>query len=215
LDELIENGIFERLSFLYLASTDAAGSAINLVNPRQKLTTVGAVTFTPDRGWKSDGATGYLDTGISPTSMPNNELNSSCFGGYILGTSTGAQVIGLTSGTSMALTARSAGGNFSSRLNQTTADNYANTGAVGHFAINRSVSASYDKYINGAAVKTAATVADTLASNANVALMNVNGTMADANMQLAAAHGGLSLTSAQMTVLYNAITRYLHEIGAV
>ncbi|SAK95935.1 hypothetical protein AWB76_07222 [Caballeronia temeraria] len=215
LDELIENGLYDRLSFLYLANTDANGAAINLVNPTQKLITNGTVTFTADRGWKSDGTTGYLDTGVSPMTMPNNELNSACYGGYILGTSTSAQVLGLTSGTGVAMTARSSGGNFSTRLNQTAADNYANTNAVGHFLSNRSGSASYDKYINGSLVKTVTAAADTFLSTGNVALLNVNGTLADANMQLAAAHGGLSLTPAQVTALYNVITRYLHELGAV
>jgi hypothetical protein len=215
LDELIENGIYERLSFLYLANSDATGSAINLVNPSQKLVTTGTVTFTADRGWKTDGTSGLLDTGMSPMSSPNVELNSACFGGYILGTSTNAQVLGTAASSALIITARTGGGNFSSRVNQTAADNYASTLSVGHFSTNRSGSAGYDKYINGALVKSVTATADTFISNSNIVLLNANGTFADTNMQLAAAHGGLSLTPAQMTALYNVLTRYLHELGAV
>jgi hypothetical protein len=215
LDELIENGIYERLSFLYLANSDSAGSLINLANPRQNATLKGAVTFTADRGWKTDGTSGYIDTGLSPMSSPNVELNSASFGAYILGTGASSTVLGTAASSAIILSAHTAGGNFSSRLNQTAADNFASAATAGHFALNRSNAAGYDKYLNGALVKTVTYAADTFISSSNVILLGANGGYADANTQLAAAHGGLSLTATQMTVLYNGITRYLHELGAV
>lgn len=84
---MVADGTFQLLDALYIhANTSAANAKVNAVAPgTHNLVQTGSLTFTADQGFTGDGATGFLDTGITPsTNGGHMTLNSASFGFCVL-----------------------------------------------------------------------------------------------------------------------------------
>lgn len=91
-------GLLSRIDAFYdLGQPTEAECLVNLANPgTYDLTKVGTVTFTPNVGANSDGTTGYLDCGFSPSTATNYARDSASLVMFIdTPTASSRYVIGL------------------------------------------------------------------------------------------------------------------------
>lgn len=135
------------------------------------LTPVGGMTFTVDQGFQGDGTTGYLDTGMSPGSIPSSlyTANSACAWVYGLSaTSNNTNVLG--SGASGAVNELIIGygsGTVVARMNNTAtngSDSQTQVDQRGLLLGNRVASGTVRLYFNGVNLGSSGNVAQGLPS---------------------------------------------------
>lgn len=220
---LKDGGVWSKIDCLWMtAAADTQAARQNWKQDLYNLTPVSSPTFTADRGYTGDGATGYLDTGFAPSVHGVNfTLNSAHLAIYSL---TDAQSTGISmgsrtnSGTAHSyMTLRNLTNVATMRINQDASSSTpASTNSSGGFVLRRSGSTAAALFRNGASLGTHAIVSTSL-STANIVIgaLNTGGVVGNFNTyQFAAASIGASLTDAEITTFYNAKLAYLQAIGA-
>lgn len=216
--QLVSAGIWAKLDVLYLlAAHDSQAGRLNLVSPGANTCSIsGSVTFTADRGFVSDGSTGYLDTNYNPsTGSPKLALNDNSFGLYVntqVNTPSGGYEMGCST---HALAAFATTNTQFYWRNSTATPNAVNrTGAPGFYALVRTSSANTLAYVDGVSTGFSGGAGSSAIANENFYVCRRNGSTVYCTSRIAALYAGSQLTAAQM-VFFNTILRtYLSAIGA-
>jgi hypothetical protein len=152
--------LWSKLGFLYvLAANNSQAASLNWVAPSVGvLTTSGTITFLADRGYTSDGSTGYLDTHILWNAIGGGfSQDSAHFGTWSLTAGTaGRRTLGLASGASVLVIPNNPGRAI--RINSATSLASGDGGTLGYVATVRRDSANEYSYRNGAAELSGAAV---------------------------------------------------------
>lgn len=212
---LQDDGIWARLDWLSLfAAHDAQAALVNLKTPAQVATVVGAaLVFTADRGYKGDGVTSYLDSGILDTAAGNNTQDSSHLGVWVnvaeaavtggaIGTDAVLQhIIRLTSG----------GIGIYYRVHASTlAAAFPTASGLGSMIATRPDANNAIFYASG--IPTATVPAPSVAPTANtIRFLRANSILSDA--RLAAGFFGGSLSATQAAAMHARLSSYLNSIG--
>lgn len=181
------------------------------------------VQFTADRGYVSNGTTGYIDTGWNPTTAPSPQYaQNSAHAGVWVGThASGANDFGLNN---YNMIAADAFGNYRAYANTANFASATNGGsAIGHTMVTRRLASgagAYEGYRNGVGGATG-TAASTALVNANFYVCAVNSSTTGGSTPASfttrrqqAVHWGSQLSSSEVTDLYNALAAYMTAVGA-
>jgi len=226
---LVDAGIWADIDGLYfLAAADQASALINLKADRFNLLPRGTLTFTANRGFTGDGATGYLDTQFNP-SLGNGgcrfQQNSAHLSAWVLSEgqnniaeigvpiAAGYQTLDLT------LIARNTSDQLQGRINAggTTTAGSTTTTSLGHTLVRRTGASTTDIYKNGARFGQDTTTASNGLVNANITLLRSHTSYSNRQVAFASFGGGIADTStsrAKPAIFTNALYRALFEIGA-
>jgi hypothetical protein len=217
ISSLISGGMWSKLDMLHVtAAHDEQAACRNWVADAYNLTAVSSPTFTTDRGFASDGAASYLDTGFQPGVSAGSKAlqDDNHFGLWIRNNVSGS---GIDAGsTNHTINANNAG-NLSARNMAGTSDTVAlsvNT-SVGHTVHSRSASATYSRYKDGLSLGDATrTSASPNALNLFLCCRNASGASAFSTREIAVAHAGSALSAGEVSSLRTALNTYLTAIGA-
>lgn len=225
---LVTDGVWAKLDVLYtFATQDSTTALLNLVSSSFNAS-IGAATvnFVADRGYTSDGFTGYITTGFTPSTAGGNYTqNSASYGVYDRTNSTdaGAFQIGTNSviSTINAALSTSIVANISqARANTGNGDfvNLAGADVSGMYIMSRTASNAYKLYRYG---NSTATTTDTAASTGNpsqpffILASNVNGTPSlNSVHQIASAFIGRALNDTEAGNLQTHINAFMTTVGA-
>ncbi len=219
IDQLIvtlkTTGVWAKLDMFYLlAAGDTQSAGINWKNPGQyTLTAYNSPTFTADRGYTGDLGTMYLDTN-APTNGLTYFTRNSAHMGYWQRTNDAVadNDMGVYGIATTRIRNYNAGNAVAGRLHDATSGIFTSASGTGHTLINRSAAAARQFYHNAVSVGT-----DTVTSTVDPSSNNMNILRADTSYsgnQISCAHAGGSLTSQNVTDLYNALNVYMTDIGA-
>lgn len=152
------HGWWSRIDALCLAGHDSQVSLLNWKSSNFNSSLVGSVSFIPDVGFNTDGATNYIDTGFNPvTAAGLYAQDDASFAMWNRDPATSANsVAGWFDGADgMTLNPRTAADIVSFRVNSSSASTIANTDATGLISIERTAVASVQAYRNGVSLGTA------------------------------------------------------------
>ena len=208
---LKREGIYDKLDALYVTDNlSEATSLRNRVADAYHLTKSGTVTWDAGYGFKSDGSTGYLDTGYNTNSAPGAlGLNSGHIGFYSM---TEAREIAVDFGSSSVHLSAGYGtdSQILAKFHETSASYAGGTEirSLGHFMMSRGSASSYRVLDNGALVE-AKSIAPVAAADNNLRafIWPVGGYVS--SKRLAAMHFGAHLSDAEALTLKTAIEDYL------
>lgn len=218
---LLRSGLWGGLDVLYMtAAATAQAASINWKTPgSNSLVQVGTVSFVADRGFTSDGTTGYFTTGYTPSTAGGVFVQDSAHIGAWILTSTASAGEELTinaadfSQPAAQFTARTPSNFLRGVVNGTTPTNLnAITDASGHSGISRIGSNNSYGFKNGAAVGPADPTASIGVTAGNLYICGTP-MYGLSTKQIAAAHIGDGLTSTQIASLYTALFTYMHAVG--
>lgn len=212
------------LDGLYIFATkDTATANLNLCGTSFGLTQSGSVTFHADSDYQGDGSTGYLDTGLTPSTFGGNfSLNSASEALYDLTNRTTTDVscaigaLGGVGGVSQ-LCLNFTGGTLVWSLNAAASGTPTITTAQGFTTISRTASNLTSSYRNGVAVTsgTSAAASTSLSTDA-FSILARNNANVRSNFSVdkfsAAVIGG-ALTSGQQANLSTRINGYMTALG--
>ena len=208
-------------AFYILATNTTTTAALNLCGTSFSLVSHGSLTFTANVGYTGDGSTAYLDTQFTPSTAGGNFNTLSASFGIYLQTTTGnnSVVMGATNpttGANYAYFQPIVSGNAFFDINSAFFPSFANTSAVGAWALSRTSSTSDAVYLNAAT--TAATSADTSVGTAQQSMLILafhDTTSVDdfSTAQASAAFIGGGLTSTQAFAINNRINTYMTVFG--
>ncbi|HEX5184237.1 MAG TPA: hypothetical protein VFW19_13955 [Allosphingosinicella sp.] len=214
--------IWAKLDLLYiLAAADQQAALLDWKGGGFDGAITGTGTFTADRGWQGDGASGYIDTGFNPTTAPapNYALNSAhiWLWSRTSGQDSTANDMGASSQLEMGVRSSSDSANFT--IN-------SSIGGIGHqnvvlsqidgsglFMLNRSGNSTEEAYRNGVPL----TFTSGARTSSGIPNSNITIGMKDGQFslrQFAAAGVGGSLNAAEALDLYNALQAYMTGVGA-
>lgn len=154
------DGLWSKLLALWVpAAHDAQAARLNWKDPAGvSLSPINAPVFTADQGYKGDGSSAYIDTGVKPSDYPAYTTGSASIG-VVLGAGSGSSFLGQLAGVNdrqtgaeTALGLYFSGGKYRAYLNsqQTTASSVASA-APGAFvmATKTNTTSSTPIYVNG------------------------------------------------------------------
>lgn len=210
-------GIWDKLDALYItAAADEQAATRNWVADQYNLSAVNTPTFSADEGVTGNGSSSYYDTGFNPTtaSSPKFTLNSASLGVWSLtNLANGAGVSGdMGAFNSSVLRHATLSGTLQGRPNNATTTSFANGAYPGMASWSRSASNAWSGYAQGA-VGFTGTNATTSLTNAALRVLNSGG--AYSTNTLAAAWIGSSLSDAEQSDMYDALSAYLTDVGAI
>jgi hypothetical protein len=208
-----------KLGTLYiLAAATSDVALLNLIDPGYlSLTATGTLTFTADRGYASDGTTGYLSHGQSWFRMPQMLRDVAHVGAWCnTSAATGGGLVGTLTGTYTFLYPRNGSNQFQSRLNHGSAVDTGGitvTDASGHWILDRATNAEYSAYRDGTKLFDASVAAVSLAGN--MTILRSPSTFTNSSTQVSIVHNGYTMSDADRTALRAAFATYLTAVGAL
>jgi len=184
-----------------------------------KATISGNVGFTADRGFAGDGSAAYLNLNVNPVTVtPTGKFtqNSGHMGAWFLTASTPAAQQFEVGNANSAIGMNNAGA-FVGRPNQSSTVTLVNSGSgPGHVLWNRTGSAAWASFFNGAAARSG-TDASAALTSANLNACGVNG-VSFGSQRIALVHWGRALTTTgnqnEPGQIYSALLAYLQAVGA-
>ena len=196
----------------YIATDNEPDSLLNLISSSFTLTKSGTTTFTAYRGWRSDGSTGKLLTGITPsTSSRVATLNSEHIAA--LCTSTAASVNSFAigqdvTGTTGTFLIPTNGTQLAGRLNSASGTTFGanNTLNTGYLVMNRSGSNSVQ--VTRGTQLTSTTSLSSAFPTSEFTLLHNAGAFAGTGLRILAAHFGASLTQTEIAMLRGPLANY-------
>jgi hypothetical protein len=157
----VKSGVWDKLSAVWLHSAHAhQPSKINLIDPgTYTLTDINGVTFFPNSGVSTDGATTYYRTGWIPNVQPKWALNNAGIGLFMI-TTGGAAAAYATGATNVGLRPRTGSNVYSARVNTPTvvSSTVTTTNAKGLTVASRIDAASVSFYKDSVFQETIASV---------------------------------------------------------
>lgn len=223
---LVASGVWQKLDVLYVfAAPDNTTALTNLVSSSFSGIISGHVpTFTADQGFTGNGSSAYIDSQFVPSTAGGNFTQNNChisFWDLSSRTVANAGIHMGTIGSSVGNTQAAANFTANEFLIQMTAGASANVSeanAQGHHIASRTDSSNMLGYKNGAQALTSATASNGLSDHSILILCrnsSVNTAQQFTSDEIASASIGGGLSSSDSLVLYTALQRYLHAIGAV
>lgn len=215
--------LWDKLDVFYMmAAHDAQAGRLNWKSGSYTLSAVSSPLFTTDRGYTTDGASSYLDTGYTPSTGPMFQQNSGSVGIYLNNinaqsdTSVAMGSIG-TVGTAHIIP-RTTTDAMRSRLNATATVTVLSsiTNRLGFSSIIRPNSTNIFGYKDGTASSSVAQASAT-PSEFSVFIGGANnlGSLSNSiNTRFAVAFMGAALTGTELNNLRSAVLTYLTAIGA-
>ncbi len=145
---------------LYIATDNEADSFLNLISNTFPLVKTNTCTFAAKLGWTGDGASGFLDTGYTPSSsggvLTQNSAHLSGWGRVT--NDNDVNLCGASDGTfRIDIIPRNASDQATFRVNDGTNVGFANTTSAGHYLANRSAAGARQLYKNGAQLTSGST----------------------------------------------------------
>lgn len=189
-------GLWSKLLALYLPTFEYNPAATKLINAKTPGTfdgtITGGVTLVPGAYILGDGTTGFVDTGINPSTLALQNTFGLEF--WSITASQGSAVdIG---NTNSIMTTRTATDNFSGRLNAASAHSTANTDGIGLFGMSRTstTAASERQFINGVLKVSSGGAVSAAPDNNSIYYLGRNGTASFSSRKslLGAVHTGFS-----------------------
>jgi hypothetical protein len=208
------DGVWAALDWLSLfAAHDAQAALVNLKNPAQVATVVGAgLTYTVDRGYKGNGVDSYLSSGVLDTAAGNNTQDSSHLGAWIniAASAVTGGIVGTDAAQLQVIRLTSGGLGLLSRVHQTTGGGGAGLPQLGSLIGSRTDAGNSYLYGNGAQI-----VASPVASAAPTAnpFLFLRGNLGMTDARIAAGFFGGGLSAAQAAALHGRLSSYLTTIG--
>lgn len=221
---LIRGGVWGSLDVLYItAAANTQAASINWKSPGSNpLVQVGSVTFVADRGYTSDGTTGYFTTGYTPSTAGGGFMQDSAhIGAWITSNPTPNNGQELTVNAAdfaqpaAQFNARTNGNFLRGTINDNSPVNLSGpiTDASGHTGINRIGPTTSDGFKNGALIGAIDTSPSIAVAPGNLYICGTP--MYGLSIkQVAAAHIGGGLVTPQVASIYPALFSYMHAIGA-
>lgn len=210
---LVTDGVWSKLDALYvLAQQTQADARLNLLSTSYPLTPVGAPVFSGYQGFNGFTSAIYFDTGFNPTTAvsPQFVRNSGNIGAWSYAATNdvggGSQIGNDISNNAIA---SNWAGVFYVRVSG-PGGGMPTPGTKGLFAGDRSGSANFNYYGNGASLNSEAT-ASVAPTNANF-FIGQTSTYATAQT-ISAAHIGASLGATLNLALYNRLRTYMSAVG--
>lgn len=224
---MVMDATYSLLDGLYVFATNSATNAqLNWAQNAYNLTLNGTETFAANAGYTGDASTGYFDTGFNPSTAGGQfQRNAATIGGCALNTRSATN-----SGTLLGVTNGSTGTSYSVILpfegsvviydvNGSALPSASETNSQGSYTAIRSSSSATALYRNGNATPIASSGSDTSADLVNKNML-IGGAYYDANVlffsndQIAYVFYGNTMTTTQMTAIYNRLHTYLAAVGA-
>ena len=215
--------LWDKLDVFYMmAAHDSQAGRLNWKSGSYTLSAVSSPLFTTDRGYTTDGASSYLNTGLAPSAGAMFQQNSGSIGVYlnsINAQSDASVAMGSIGSVGTAhIIPRTTADAMRSRLNATaTATALSSiTNRLGFSAIIRPGSANIFGYKDGVA---GALVAQASATPSEFSVFigganNLGSLSNSINTRFAVAFMGAALTGAELNNLRSAVLTYLTAIGA-
>lgn len=217
---LKDDGVWASLDWLaVLAAHTSQASLLNWKPGSKALTTAGTITFTVDRGWTGDGATGYLDFGEAFDSGSNlfaqDDAHAGAWCNFDSEFGGVAPHIGdINSPSPRFVVNAGRGGSIDSlRANESSTSNVGagRTSRLGHRVGVRALSTEKKLYRAGALVDTVATTSSGV-STGNATALRQGGSTYNSD-RLAAVHAGAALDATKVAALYARLNTFLTAIG--
>lgn len=209
-------GLWAKLDAFYMLATPAADQALlNWKGTSFTPTPTGTITFTADQGYAGNGVDGRLDTGFNPATAGGVYAQDSAHAGIY--NRTAGQLTGVPFGhQTVIIMPRSTADEYQGRLNRASSIAIATgvTNGQGHHVISRTAAASWFQTKNTTVfpVNTGASAALT---STNFWVGGWNGTTPQySTAQIACAHFGSALTTAEALAIAGIVTSHLARIGA-
>jgi hypothetical protein len=205
-------GIFSKLTALWVIGEGDAASRINLVNPgTYNLTVNGAPTFTSNVGWSFATISDFFDTGIVANATSTNNISMGYFGKAASTTSydMGAQATGV------AIYLKN--NTVQAALNGALANPLGGASGwwdgLGMVAVSRTASTGYTGYHCGIAVTATVDASTAPTSTLTLTVGKVNGqTAANCKRVIQGAFVGQGLTSTEMEQLHAIVQTAIDSI---
>src|ERR1700731_2168846 len=219
---LIRSGLWNLIDILYMiAAANAQNGSINWKNPgSNSLVQVGSGTFTADRGFASDGSTGYYTTGYSPSTAGGAATQDSMHLSTWIASNTSpanGQDILVTAEDftqpDAQFSARTAGNQMRGDVNTLTAVSLASiTDSSGHSGISRTGTNVTQGFKSGSFVGIVDTTASIALAPGNLYICGTPMYGLSVKPQ-AAITLGAGLTSTLVANLNAALFSYMHAVG--
>lgn len=217
---LVAGGVWGKLDVLQVyAASDQATALTNLIQSSYGATAVNSPTFTADQGF-TGASTKYINTNFNPTtaSSPKYGLSSAsifAWGDQVAANSGG--IMGLVSGVGLYIYPRYTDNKFYGLMHNATAPVVASgqTDGSGFYAVVRESGSSLKGYKNNATLLgTNSTTPVLTLPNVNLAVLTEAGAYYTGGKCYCAGLGQ-SLTSADVSALYNALHAYLQVVAGI
>lgn len=199
--------------FSVIAAHDAQAARINAKTPSQVAAVNGSLTFTTDRGYVSDAATGYLETSVADNAAGNWTQDSATMFSYAnVAPVVGGSAIGLSASAATRLVLNPAGSVATARIHVVSNISGTTTSSLGLISAVRTSSTNGFMYRNGVLDGTSATSASIAPVASTFQFFRSNGAFLDVS-RLAIAGWGGTLSATQNLALYTRINTYLTAVG--
>ena len=214
---LKDDGVYSQLDWLSFFNIHTAQAAcLNVIDPTEEFTQVGAPTFQAYRGFTAlSGANGYLDSGWNPTTDATNFLqDDACQGAWV--STNNKQFASCMGNANSRFDPWDANDRFTARANSGTGFNVtAIGGAAGLLIWNRSGAAAGKMFKNGVEVGSINTTSAALTNTDFFGLCDNNGGVpAPSTVRQYAVHlWGGNLSDAQNLALYNHVSELVSALG--
>jgi len=217
------NGIFTKLDRLWLHAGENQPSALTDIIATGLATAVNSPTFTTDRGFNGDGVSGkYLDSNYNPaTNGVAYTLNTCHSGSWIETLNTSADFApplgsSVTSPSQRTIIIDYRLTNVMQFAQNDVGFSASQSASTGHYLGNRSGASSTECYLNGGNQNTGTDAVGASIGSQNIFILgrNLNGAIdLISQHRIAATHFGGSLTSTDVSNLYNALRTYMTGVG--
>jgi hypothetical protein len=215
--------IWSETDIMYMfATTDTGQANYNWKSSNYNIVASGSTipTFTTEKGFTSNGTTGYLKTNWIPsTNAVYYTVNDGSYSVYSQDNiGENLFVLGANNTTTnfMHLNPRTTVNNIDGRINQDTVKNRSNSNSQGFFTVSRGSSSGYDIYRNGALLYNISSVSSALPTvQLSILGNNYNGTTTSfTTRQISFVRVGAKLSSYRQNILHRRIEWYLNRISA-
>lgn len=201
-------GLIDELLCLYLAVHTEQASDLNVMSENFTLTAFGSPGFTPYTSRNGDGVDDYFDSGFTPSSDGGSVLtqDDTHIGAWVTNNvQSSSDVVSAAGAHSFRLQVRDTSNRVWSRTNNNTTETTAgSTDGRGHSVANRTGASAITHHKNAALIGSPNQASSGLAPN-TVKLLRTDTAGVYTPNNVFAAHWGGSLTSGQLTALYNAL----------
>lgn len=214
LGDLQDAGTLAKLDFLYIfAGHDRQNVLFDMVDPTRAIAgDVGGLTFNADQGFTGNGVDGVITYPFASTTLTNFTQNAAHIGCYTLLELAEDNISILGNDGNVYLRPRDSGV-INVRLNATAiATSDPVPSSIGHTVVRRSNATEVDFFKNGVFINTAISASEAPSATTWNTFRFIS---AFSVQQVAAVHGGDTLTDDDITALYLGLTAYLQEVGAI
>jgi hypothetical protein len=218
-------GVWSKLDALQVYAQDSTqGALLDWKTSSRTASTVNTLTFTTDRGYRSDGGNptgGYIDTAYNSTTAGGGYVRDNAhIGTYVVSDYTGSVSTANAADcgvTRSYIVPQTGSGILQVLLNATTGlyTQSSITTAIGHHLACRASGSAIDVYYNGSARVTGHSQTSATPTNANMRVHGREGNTTFGTRQIAIWHAGSALNSTEAAAMNTAFQIYLTGIGAI